>query len=228
MKQKLILEGMNDVHVISNLLVAKNLDIKGYEDDVRYKDEFIGIGNSKKGALKALNIALKTSQFDKIGLVIDADFSETSHPINDTWQSISSILRANDYQNVPIRPNSGGTIVQQEGKAQVGIWIMPDNLNEGYLEHFFEQLIVENDEFLIQANQITEGFITAERHRFSPVHLQKAKIRTWLAWQKDPELSMGLALRDYSQMGFINLENALSNQFFNWLNLTFETTRNVR
>ena len=35
MKQKLILEGMNDVHVISNLLVAKNLDVTSYEDGVR-------------------------------------------------------------------------------------------------------------------------------------------------------------------------------------------------
>jgi hypothetical protein len=223
MKQKLILEGTNDLHVISNLLVAKNLDITGYEDEERYRKSFIGIGNGKTGALKALNVAIKTEELDRIGLVIDADFSETSNPVNDTWQSISRIFTANGYQNVPIRPNSDGTIVQQEGKAQVGIWIMPDNLSEGYLEHFFEQLIVGNDAFLIEAHQITEGFITAERHRFALVHLQKAKINTWLAWQKSPELSMGLALRDYSQMGFINLENAVSNQFFNWLNLTFET-----
>jgi hypothetical protein len=222
MKQKLILEGTNDLHVISNLLVAKNLDITGYEDDERYRKSFIGIGNGKKGALKALKVALKTEELDRIGVVIDADFSETSNPVDDTWQSISRILTANGYQNVPNQPNSSGTIVQEDGKAQVGIWIMPDNLNQGYLEHFFEQLIVENDAFLIEAHQITEGFIAAERHRFSPVHLQKAKINTWLAWQKSPELSMGLALRDYSQMGFINLENAVSNQFFNWLNLTFD------
>ena len=62
MKQKLILEGMNDVHVISNLLVAKNLDVTSYEDGVRYKNEFITIGNGKKGALTALKIALKTNQ----------------------------------------------------------------------------------------------------------------------------------------------------------------------
>jgi hypothetical protein len=222
MIQTLILEGLSDVHVISNLLVAKHLNIKGYESKARYKDKFISVGDSKKGALEALKVAIKTTEFDRIGIVVDADFSETSNPANDTWQSISRILTANGYQNVPNSPNLGGTIVQQEGKAQVGIWIMPDNLNEGYLEHFFEQLIVENDAFLIEAHQITEGFITAERHRFSPVHLQKAKINTWLAWQKSPELSMGLALRDYSQMGFINLENAVSNQFFNWLNLTFE------
>jgi hypothetical protein len=83
MKQKLILEGMNDVHVISNLLVAKNLDIKGYEDDVRYKNEFISVGNSKKGALKALNVAIKTRELDRIGIVIDAD-SDVENPVFQT------------------------------------------------------------------------------------------------------------------------------------------------
>ncbi len=221
MEQILILEGRNDAHVISNLLVAKNLDIKGYEAKARYETEFISIGNSKRGALKILKAASKSEQYGRIGIVIDAD-SEVENSAVQTWQSILGILQRNGYQNLPTQPNPLGTIIQQEEMPQIGIWIMPNNVNQGYLEHFFEQLIVENDPFLLEATQITEGFISREINRFSPIHLQKAKIRTWLAWQQDPELSMGLALRDYSRMGFINLENNISNQFFNWLNLTFD------
>jgi hypothetical protein len=221
MKQKLIVEGTNDLHVISNLLVAKNLDITDYEDEERYRNSFIGIGNGKKGVLKALSIAIKLEKLDRIGIVIDAD-SASEHPALNTWLSISAILTKNGYQNLPSEPNPLGTIIQQEEMPQIGIWIMPDNVNQGYLEHFFEQLIVENDPFLREATQITEGFIAQGINRFSPVHLQKAKIRTWLAWQTDPELPMGTALRDYSRIDFINLDNDVATQFYNWLAATFE------
>jgi hypothetical protein len=222
MEQILILEGRNDAHVISNLLVAKNLDITGYEEKSRYETEFIGIGNSKRGALRILKTSARPTQYGRIGIVIDAD-SEVENPVAQTWQSILGILRRNGYQNLPTEPNPLGTIIHQEDLPQVGIWIMPDNVNQGYLEHFFEQLIVENDPFLLEATQITEGFISRGINRFSPVHLQKAKIRTWLAWQTDPELPMGTALRDYSRIDFINLDNAVATQFYNWLTATFET-----
>ena len=85
-----------------------------------------------------------------------------------------------------------------------------------------QQLINNQDEFLVEAATITEGFIQANRNRFSATHLQKAKIKTWLAWQNDPELPMGLALRDYAKMGYILLDSPLSNQFIVWLRLTFD------
>jgi hypothetical protein len=220
-EQLLILEGLNDAHVISNLLVAKKLDINGYESKSRYETEFINIGNGKRGALRTLKASAKSTQYDRIGIVIDAD-SDAENPAAQTWQSILGILQRNGYQNLPTQPNPLGTIIQQEDMPQIGIWIMPDNVNEGYLEHFFEQLIVENDPFLREATQITEGFISQGINRFSPVHLQKAKIRTWLSWQTDPELPMGTALRDYSRIDFINLDNAVATQFYNWLAATFE------
>ncbi len=222
MKQKLIVEGHNDILVISHLLLAKRLRISGYEDKVRYEKELVSIGNGKQGALKDLKLALKTGELDRIGLIVDAD-SETENPVLDTWRSVSHILRQNGYQNIPTEPNPLGTIVQQEGKPQVGVWIMPNNVQAGYLEHFFEQLIDANDPYLLEATQITGGFIAQERNRFQPVHLQKAKIRTWLAWQNDPESPMGLALRDYPTLGYMSLEVPLLIAFLDWLKQTFET-----
>ena len=222
MKQKLIVEGHNDILVISHLLLAKRLRIKGYDNKVRYEKELVSIGEGKQGTLRTLKGALKTDEFDRVGVVIDAD-SETENPALDTWRSVKGILQQNGYENLPNQPNPIGTIIQQEGKAQVGVWIMPNNLDEGYLEHFFEQLIDAEDAFLLEATQITEGFISQERNRFHPVHLQKAKIRTWLAWQNGPELPMGLALRDYPPLGFMSLNAPLLELFFDWLKQTFDT-----
>ena len=221
MNQQLIVEGKTDIHVVSNLIVAKSLTINGYESKRRYESEFVSIGGSKQNALKQLDIALKKEQVERLGIIIDAD-SETENPAIDTWRSVANILRQNGYQNVPDRPHTGGTIVNQEDKPQVGVWIMPNNQEQGYLEHFFEQLIDHQDEFLSEATAITEGFVQANRNRFSAIHLQKAKIKTWLAWQNDPELPMGLALRDYARLGYISLDTPLSNQFIVWLQLTFD------
>ena len=222
MKQQLIVEGSNDIHVITHLLMAKSLVINGYESAFRYKDEFVTIGGNKQKALKSLNATLKSEDAkDRLGIVIDAD-SETAEAAIDTWHSVANILRQNGYKNVPTRPNPNGTIVTQDDKPQVGVWIMPDNQREGYLEHFFEQLIDSQDEFLTEAATLTEGFVTNQRNRFKTIHLQKAKLKTWLAWQDDPESPMGLALRDYPRLGYILLDSPLSNAFIEWLKLTFD------
>lgn len=222
MKQKLIVEGHNDILVISHLLLSKNIKIRGYEEKQRYEKELVSIGNSKRGALNALKVALKTEEIERIGLIIDAD-SNTTNPALDTWRSVRGCLQQNGYQNLPNEPNPNGTIVQEEGKSQVGVWIMPDNTHEGYLEHFFERLIETEDELLLEATQVTERLVAERRNRFSPIHLQKAKIRTWLVWQNDPESPMGLALRDYPPLGFMNLETPFLEQFFNWLRQSFDT-----
>ncbi|MBL7816480.1 MAG: hypothetical protein JNL70_15785 [Saprospiraceae bacterium] len=229
MKQKLIVEGHNDILVISHLLMAKNLRITGYNTKERYEKEFVSIGTGKsnndggkENALKAFKAALKTEELDRIGLVVDAD-SETANPAIDTWRSIRNILQQNGYQNLPAEPNPSGTIIAETDKALIGVWIMPNNDSEGYLEHFFEGLINPNDEFLEEARRITEGFVSDERNRFSPTHQQKAKIRTWLAWQDDPESPMGLALRDYPRLGYMSLDTPLVESFYDWLQLCFDT-----
>lgn len=221
MNQQLIVEGLTDIHVISNLIVAKSLTINGYESERRYREEFVSIGGNKEKALKQLRVALKRGNIDRLGIIIDAD-SESPDAALNTWRSVAAILRQNGYQSVPTTPNPSGTIVNQEDKPQVGVWIMPDNQQSGYLEHFFEQLIDTKDVFLSEATTITEGFVQTNRNRFSPTHLQKAKIRTWLAWQNDPELPMGLALRDYSNLGYILLDSPFSDSFIDWLKRTFD------
>jgi hypothetical protein len=54
-------------------------------------------------------------------------------------------------------------------------------------------------------------------------HLHIQNYRLFRDLQIDPELPMGTALRDYSKMDFINLDNAVANQFYTWLKATFET-----
>ena len=194
--------------------------INGYESAFRYKDEFVTIGGNKQKALKSLNATLKSEDVkDRLGIVIDAD-SETTEAAVDTWHSVANILRQNGYRNVPIRPNPNGTIVTQDDKPQVGVWIMPDNQREGYLEHFFEELIHKDDEFWQLASKTTKGFLKEGKNRFKEIAKQKADVHTWLAWQKDPQSPMGFSLNQNKE--YFDLDAPVALKFKNWWENTFE------
>jgi hypothetical protein len=226
MIQNLIVEGDNDIHLITRLCLVKGITaIRGYENEAEYKNEFVTKAGGKEKAKKELRFALKKNNEsnNNIGIVIDADF-ETENPVVDTWLSIRHILSEFGYENLPKIPNPKGTIIEQEDKAKIGVWIMPNNANAGYLEHFFQDLILENDEFLLEAAQITEGFVKNNRNRFSETALQKAKVHTWLSWQQKPELPMGFALKEYDALFDLNKE--IVQDFFDWFIRIFDVQLN--
>ena len=150
---------------------------------------------------------------------MDAD-SETENPAVDTWLSIRNILSSFGYDNLPELPNALGTIVSQNGKPKVGIWIMPNNLEGGYLEHFFQSILIENEEMWTESHEKIEALVNTNRNRFSEIAKQKAKVHTWLAWQQKPELAMGLALKEYNDLFDFDSENVQN--FFNWFIHTFD------
>jgi len=71
---------------------------------------------------------------------------------------------------------------------------MPDNQREGTLESFLEGLVRENDMLLPHAKISTQG--ARELHASFPDRLvAKAELHTWLAWQEEPGLPYGSAIR---------------------------------
>jgi hypothetical protein len=224
MAQKLIVEGDNDIHVITHLCLKKGINsIVGFEDETNYKLNFVSNAGGKENAKDQLKIILKKkdNSLKNIGIVIDAD-SETKNPSQDTWLSISNILREFGYKNIPNQAKIEGTIIEQEGKPKIGLWIMPDNKNEGYLEHFFKHIIVENDEMWLEADYKIEKLIKEKKHRFRIVDKQKAKVHTWLAWQKNPELPMGLALKEKEYKDNFDFNSVHAERFVNWFKSIFD------
>ena len=77
---------------------------------------------------------------------------------------------------------------------RLGVWLMPDNQNPGKLEDFLALLVPPRDpcwawagESTTQARQLGAGF--------SEPDFIKAHIHTWLAWQAEPALPFGTAIR---------------------------------
>lgn len=88
-------------------------------------------------------------------------------------------------------PSPEGIVIQDNKLPVIGIWIMPDNRRNGYLEHFIAELVPEGDMLWAHAQTVVGQL---PDRRFSVAKEQKALLHTWLAWQETPGLPFGTAL----------------------------------
>ena len=74
MTQKLLVEGSNDLHFISNLALALGLPkVKGYETTQKYRDEFVVVANSKNNIKNELTALLLEPNLSNLGIILDTD-----------------------------------------------------------------------------------------------------------------------------------------------------------
>ena len=129
MAQKLLVEGDTDLHFITHLCMMRGLNPpKGYENETAYKKDFVSVAGNKSKLKAELKLLLKKPDSDihNLGIVLDAD-SETKQSALDTWQAVKNIFQNNGYRDLPNAPLSKGTIITQNGKSKIGVWIMPNN-----------------------------------------------------------------------------------------------------
>lgn len=212
--QRLLVEGDNDIHVIANLALAKGLPkIQGYETPKKFEKQFAIIGNGIDGVKERIPTILKTEGLTNFGIVLDADAN-----VQAIWEAIKHILSDVGFQNLPKVPEVGGTLIFQAGKPKLGIWIMPDNQNSGYLENFLKKMIPDGDNLLLKAETIIQELMDNEWNKFSKVKRTKAEIHTWLAWQPTPGMPMGMAI----SANYFDCNTELATRFLTWLQAIFE------
>lgn len=210
----LIVEGQDDRHVISHL--AKTADLLLFNQRKPPPDmeearaiEIIDEGSDYK-VLTSINRYLGQSKLQKFGVVMDADTS-----VVDRWNSIRDRLNR-DGLALPTEIDPDGFVGQSPNGVRIGVWLMPDNLATGMLENFAAQMIPDDDRLWGLAKRSVQDASTAESRagrRFKDIHLAKAEIHTWLAWQDEPGQKLGQAIDQ--RMLFTGSPVALS--FVNWL-----------
>lgn len=194
----LLLEGQDDKHVVNNLLFAHHLNTRF---NIKEKG---GLPN----LLDTLPVEIRASELKRIGLVVDADTSLTNR-----WQSLNLVLTKSGYIGIPKTPSESGTILKQEGKPVLGIWLMPNNSDVGMIEDFAMLLISPQDRLLPLAQAALET-IPMEDRLFPEVHRSKALVHTWLAWQVDPGVPMGAAIT----RKYLESDTPTAVAFVTWLN----------
>ncbi len=165
--------------------------------------------------LQGLPVELKRSNLARLGIVVDANAD-----LEARWARLSAILQQGGGVQVPGHPDSRGTIVQVERPERmlpVGVWLMPDNSAPGMLEHFVSLLIPQDDRLWPRAQQSVDQIPEAER-LFRTQHSIKAHVRTWLAWQEEPGIPMGTAIK----AGWLQADSAQVRRFLAWIRRLFD------
>ena len=108
-------------------------------------------------------------------------------------------------------------------RARVGVWLMPDNEQDGALEHFLETLVAESDPLIEHARSAT----TQARElgaRFGGNAHRKAVLHAWLAWQENPGLPYGSAIRARC----FRHDSPVAGRFVAWFRRVFEGSPTLR
>lgn len=182
---RLCVEGSDDKYVVVEL-VTKILG-RDWDRDAAalpYIDDRQGIDALLDPA--TLSAAAKT--YRRLGLVLDADEDPRKQ-----WQRVRRA--APEGVVLPDTPDARGVVVDGlRGGDRFGVWLMPDNQRPGALEHLLQTLVVPGDRLWEHSVAATDA-ATAHGAEFPPKARDKATLRTWLAWQREPGVPPGRALR---------------------------------
>lgn len=215
MAQRLIVEG-NDAIVLSVLCHKRGLSPPvGYESDTKFKKEFVKNSGGYQKTLRDLEESLTDTNLTNIGIIVDA---------NDTgavsrWQTIRAIL-AKKYTEASLSQADrlpGTKIVQEEKMATVGVWIMPDNVGNGYLEHFLTGL-VPDEPLWAHTVGVIDNLRQEDFCELTPSKIGKAALHTWLAWKKEPGKPFGQALESQ----YFDANSPSVQPFLDWFKDTFD------
>lgn len=192
MAQKLIVEGHDGI-VLATLCKVCGLGAPvGYETAQKFKDEFVANAGGYDKAIDLLGLAIQKTEHTHIGIIVDANEAG----FEARWQAIRSVLStvydAETLAEADRQPSS--KIIREQNLASIGIWIMPDNHSNGYLEHFLAQLVPADAELWAYAKNALDDLMTKSFNELSSNKMDKALLHTWLAWKKDPGKPFGQAL----------------------------------
>jgi hypothetical protein len=212
----LLIEGVNDCHAVFQLMW------------LMYRaDPVFGIhecGNDDK-ALDSLASRIVSSRPRQkvLGLILDADIEGlgSDQVIQSRLEQL--VARVGTYYPLPAVFPEGGLILdplasrpEADRLPKLGVWLMPNNKAYG----MFEDLLMGSlsDQVAAYTTKVVKQSKADGVAKFKDVHLSKAVIRTYMAWQDPPDIQyLGLAIK---RGAFENIE-AECKRFVQWLEQLF-------
>jgi hypothetical protein len=208
-RSELRVEGDDDQHSIIHLLRRNGIDF-----DVRPWPPgwpTIEKAGGYSELLSSVETAVRLGSGRVVGFVLDAD-----RPLRNRWDAVKARLARVGIET-PDDPQPAGLVGQsQQYRTRVGVWLMPDNQNDGNLEDFLRTLIDENDGLIEHARSATERAIQLGA-AFPLVDRLKAIIHAWLAWQEEPGLPYGTAIR----AKFFRHDSPVAARFVQWFRILY-------
>ncbi len=172
-----------------------------------------GSHNTKEGVFNHLPILLNQlsdAQITHLAVVVDADSEDNGGGYNRAIDRVTEIVKS--YGFTLASDSVGGILFQHDdGLADFGLWVMPNNCDEGMLEDWIKSC-VHSDEHKLFAHAETV-VDTLPQTKFKSIHISKAEVATWLAWQKQPGHGLYRAVEDQ----LIDMNSELFLELKDWL-----------
>ena len=199
--QKLLVEGKTDQHIVWALCkhyhVAENFNVRDCD------------GIDKLMEILSMMLTNPTN-VKTIGIIVDAD-----NDIKARVNQIRSIVKPYGYE-IPDELQHSGLICpsSQPDYPKLGLWLMPDNIHLGMVEDFALSLASTDDALLMEAEDELQRIEGAGNNLYPLIHHSKAKIHTYLAWQKEPGCPIGLSITKH----VLDPDHPIAQNFVqNWL-----------
>ncbi len=208
----LLVEGKQDVRVIPELIEANGVNWGTRKSPVVYIRDYDGYQNLVDPDV--ISTELQASGLSVLGIMIDAD----DNPLG-RWQSIRSAC-LKSIPDIPEALPEEGLIHIAPNGIKFGIWIMPDNKMRGMLETFLTYMIPIESQALWSFAQEVAQEAKNKGAVFTDLHLDKANIYTWLAWQNPPGRQLHQAIMER----ILNPNHPNAQRFVTWFRTLYGLT----
>ena len=203
----LLVEGTGDKGVITAILKEWNLSCP-----------LINECGSDVEVFKSLKLYLSNSNLYKtIGVIVDAD----AHPKGRFQRFVQLAMASGWYDISPkVTLPADGLILNgiDSDAPRIGLWVMPDNCSHGMLEDFLTQMAETTCPNLLDESEYAIAHVEQRGvQQYTPAHRPKAKMHTYLAWQKEPGCTLPQAVMKH----YLNASSDNARPFVDWVKRLF-------
>jgi hypothetical protein len=144
--------------------------------------KFLESVKSVNNVKPALIEYIEASDVTNVGIIVDANSKGTKARFDSIKSPLTQYLPP--VQNWDYVANSpAGLVADVAPNFRVGLWVMPNNKDNGYFEHFLTQLIDPTDQSFIAAQEMLASVQKGKNQRFPNLRAQQALLALYLAIQ---------------------------------------------
>ena len=232
----LLVEGRDDVYVVSRLLEKHNLTRLRDLKDTGIHPRKLFWGDTPLDIVPVSEDGGVIEKFETIlqygrecprvvGLILDFD-GPTKTQANNRHEAVrNAIIRLQnngcqwDLLNGFVLSEAGFIAEPVNSDTpRIGVWLMPNNRDRGMLETFLQGLIPESRfDLLDHARSSTDTANKQHQAPFKPTHQEKAVVHTFLAWMDEPGYPFGQSFQNNS----FDAKTVLACLFVEWVKKLF-------
>ncbi len=223
----IVVEGAGDKSFIQGFLrkIGKP-DVKPYPPK-----EIGGTGNGVSNVIKYIDLLIskiEAGEVSEAAILVDADYPESNGGFAARRGEITNKLALTGYVIPPwtSNENPAGEIFHPKSEINnlipIGLFIMPNHHADGMLEDLLKSMITSEQQSRLLQHAVASTDTLPNKLFNTHLHLSKAEIGSFLAWQKEPSAPIGKAIKE----DIFSVDAPGCARLKDWLDLVFSPPNN--